>query len=263
MKADFQSWSSLPLTIAGRVQSVKMNVLPKYLYLFQCLPLFLTKSFFQLVNTSITSFIWNNKVPRVKKGLLERGHDVGGLALPSFIHYYWAANIQKILFWLHVPDTEWCTLEAHSCHSSSLPALVYPSLPTKWSRFTSNPIVLSTLKIWAQFQNHYKFTSPCPLGPICKNHLFPASSLDLTFIQWDRKQLSCFKSLYCKEGFDSFDNLCQNMIFHAVTFLDISKYATVLKHCSLLSRSSLLRQHGRRWPSSVRKKVWYHGYILN
>ena len=102
MKADFRRWSSLPLTIAGKVQSVKMNVLRKYLYLFQSLPLFLTKSFFQSVNTSITSFTWNNKFPTVNKGLLQRGRDVGGL--PSFIHYYWAANLQNILFWLHVPD---------------------------------------------------------------------------------------------------------------------------------------------------------------
>lgn len=178
MKADFQRWSSLPLTIAERVQSVKMNVLTKYLYLFQCLPLFLTKYFFHSVNTFITSFIWKNKVPRVNKGLLQRG-----LALPSFIHYYWAANLQKILLRLRAPDTDWCTLEAHSCHSSSLPALVYSSLPTKWSRFTSNPLVLSTLRIWDQFRNHYKFTSPSPLSPICKNHLFPASSLNLTFTQ--------------------------------------------------------------------------------
>jgi len=137
---------------------------------------------------------------------------VGGLALPSFIHHYWAANLQNILFWLHVPNTGWCTLEAQSAqsnHSSCLPALVCSSLPTKWSRFTSNPIVLSTLRIWAQFRNHYKFASPSPLSPICNNHLFPASSLDLTFTQWGRKKLSCFKSLYCKEGLDSFDNICQ------------------------------------------------------
>ena len=87
--------------------------------------------------------------------------------------------------------------------------------------------------------------SPLPPSLIRKSHiftnnLFTASSLDLTFTQWGRKQLSCLKSLYCKEGFDSFENICLSN--------DLSRrfYATVSKHCSLLSLSSLLRQHGKK-----------------
>ena len=45
IKADLQRWSTLPLSLAGRVQTIKMNVLPRFLFLFQCLPLFLTSLF--------------------------------------------------------------------------------------------------------------------------------------------------------------------------------------------------------------------------
>ncbi len=46
IKSDFQRWGSLPLLLLGRINSVKMNVLPQFLFLFQCLPLFLPKHFF-------------------------------------------------------------------------------------------------------------------------------------------------------------------------------------------------------------------------
>ncbi|XP_072135984.1 MTOR-associated protein MEAK7 isoform X2 [Mobula birostris] len=207
MKADFERWRSLPLTIAGRIQSVKMTILPRFLYLFQCLPVFLSKLFFKSVDQAITSFIWENKVPRVNKRILQRGRDVGGMGLPSFIHYYWASNIQKVLFWLHRPDIIWCLLESRSCHSSSLPALVYSSLPLKSSQFTSNPVVLSTLKIFNQSRCHYKFISASVLGPIHKNHLFPPSTFDSAFRQWGLNGLMRIKDLYTDNIFDSFDNL--------------------------------------------------------
>lgn len=250
MKADFQRWGSLPLTLAGRIQSVKMNILPKFLYLFQCLPLFLTKSFFRSVNQSITSFIWANKVPRVNKGFLQRSRDVGGLALPSFIHYYWAANVQKVLFWLHLPDTSWCVLEGQSCCSSSLPALVYSSLPIKMSQFTSNPIVLSTLRIWTQFRCHYKFTSASLLGPISRNHLFPPSSLDLTFTQWSRKGLTCFKNLYSNDTFDSFDNLCGKYDLPRSNFF---RYLQI-RHCT--------NTHFPSFPALPPETVWERMTLL-
>lgn len=207
MKADIERWHTLPLTLAGRIQSVKMTILPKFLYLFQSLPVFLPKSFFHLISQSISSFIWENKIPRVNKNILQRTRDVGGLGLPSFIHYYWASNIQKILFWLHLPETNWCLIESQTCFSS-LPALVYSSLPLKTSQFTSNPVILSTLKIFNQFRCHYKFTSASVLGPIYKNHLFPPSMLDSLFRQWSSSGLERFKDLYVDDSFNSFENLC-------------------------------------------------------
>ena len=41
---DFQRWSALPVTLAGRVNTVKMTILPRFLYLFQMIPIILTKS---------------------------------------------------------------------------------------------------------------------------------------------------------------------------------------------------------------------------
>lgn len=193
---------------------------------------------FNSVNQFITSFIWGNKVPRVNKCTLQRGREVGGLGLPSFIHYYWASNIQNILFWLHRPDTDWCLLESQSCYSSSLPALVYFSLPLKPSQFTSNPVVLSTLNFFNQFSCHCNFTSASVLCPI--HHLVtiysPPTTLDSTFRQWGLNGLMCIKDLYNNNIFDSFDNLHKK---HGLRHNHFFKYRQVrhfaMKKMSLFS----------------------------
>lgn len=43
VKSDLQRWNYLPLSLPGRIQIIKMNVLPRYLYVFQCLSFFLPK----------------------------------------------------------------------------------------------------------------------------------------------------------------------------------------------------------------------------
>ena len=54
---DFKRWNSLPLSLIGRINVVKMNVLPRFLLLFQCTPLFLPKKFFKSLDETITSFL--------------------------------------------------------------------------------------------------------------------------------------------------------------------------------------------------------------
>lgn len=39
LKTDLLKWKDLPLSLIGRVNIIKMNVLPKFIYLFQSIPL--------------------------------------------------------------------------------------------------------------------------------------------------------------------------------------------------------------------------------
>jgi len=96
---DLTRWSILPLSLAGRISIIKMNILPKFLFLFQCIPYFLTKTFFTKLDSLISPFIWNNETPRIRKLFLQRPKINGGMASPNFLIYYWAANIKSVLCW--------------------------------------------------------------------------------------------------------------------------------------------------------------------
>lgn len=101
---DFSRWSHLHLSLAGRVNIIKMNILPKFLFLFQCIPIFINKSFFRQLDREIGRFIWNKKPPRIKKDFLQRPKHVGGMGLPNFQYYYWACNIRTLSFWGQPPE---------------------------------------------------------------------------------------------------------------------------------------------------------------
>uniref|UniRef100_A0AAR2KLP1 Reverse transcriptase domain-containing protein n=1 Tax=Pygocentrus nattereri TaxID=42514 RepID=A0AAR2KLP1_PYGNA len=205
--SDIQRWGNLPLSLIGRINVIKMNILPKFLFLFQSIPLFLPKHFFDSLDQIICSFIWGGKPPRLRKIMLQRSRLSGGLALPNFQVYYWSAHIHKICYWLVSPGSSWCKIESSSCKDSSLSALLYSSLPTKPSLYTDNQVVLNTLKIWYQFRRHFKFNSASSLSPLHNNHLFPPSILDSAFSLWADKGITQCKHLYVDGVFDSFANL--------------------------------------------------------
>uniref|UniRef100_A0AAR2IWT2 Reverse transcriptase domain-containing protein n=1 Tax=Pygocentrus nattereri TaxID=42514 RepID=A0AAR2IWT2_PYGNA len=98
IKQDLKCWRTLPISLGGRINTVKMNILPRFLYLFQCIPIFLTKSFFLLIDKLISAFIWNGKNAHIRKSILQRHREHGGLSLPNFQYYYWAAN-NVMLYW--------------------------------------------------------------------------------------------------------------------------------------------------------------------
>lgn len=128
--------------------------------------------FFSRLDSTILNFIWGGKNPRICKSLLQRSRSHGGLGPPNFQLYYWAANLHKIALWILDMDSDWVHLEAISCHSSSLKALVCCSLPLKPTQHSSNPIVINTLKILQQVRHQFGWTSlPLPT-PICNNQLF-------------------------------------------------------------------------------------------
>uniref|UniRef100_A0AAY5JXW3 Reverse transcriptase domain-containing protein n=1 Tax=Esox lucius TaxID=8010 RepID=A0AAY5JXW3_ESOLU len=128
IKENLNRWSTLPLSLAGRINSVKMVTLPKILYLFQTVPIFIPKSFFKELDRHISTFIWNKTMPGVRKTVLQRCKENAVLALPNFLYYYWAANIHKLVIWYGASigggSPSWCLMEQHSCSSVSLASML-------------------------------------------------------------------------------------------------------------------------------------------
>ena len=206
-------WSSLPHSLVGRVDLIKMIVLPKCLYLFQNIPILIRKKFFKTLDQCIASLIWNGKSHRIKRQSLERPKGLAGLALPNFIYYYWACNIQKILFWMedYQPDTSeaWIHLECTGgpVHLGSV--LCTPSTLTPQTRLFSNPIVLNSVRIWSQFKRHFNLSTMSIHSPIVNNYHFPPSNLDSAFKIWMAKGITSTLNLFVQGKFVSFTQLSE------------------------------------------------------
>ena len=83
------------MSLVGCISSVKMISLPKFLYLFQALLLFIPGSFFQSLDSVISSYLWWGKPPWLNKNHLQKTKVAGGL--PNFLFYFWAANLLTAL----------------------------------------------------------------------------------------------------------------------------------------------------------------------
>lgn len=86
------------------------------------------QTIFKSLDRIISQFIWNKKSPRIKKDILQKPKAQGGLALPNFLLYYWAANIRAILYCCCTNNypLSWLQIEEASCGSFSLVPLVSP-----------------------------------------------------------------------------------------------------------------------------------------
>lgn len=211
-KLDFDRWSGLPLSLMGRVNLVKMVVLPKFLYLFSQIPVLIKKSFFRSLDQSISSFLWGNKKPRIGRSVLQLPKALGGLALPNFLHYYWSCNIHRLLYWINdTPDSPrpaWVDMELLSS-KHSLRSLVCSQLPLTVTKFSSNAIVVNSVKIWIQFRKSLGLHRASDLSPTLNNHLFSPSCTDLTFRSWFDKGITTFRDLYDCGIFVSFTALSE------------------------------------------------------
>ncbi len=72
LKQDVESWRSLPISMIGRINAVKIVSLPRFLYLFQNVPVFLPKSLFKTLDSIIMPFIWGFKNAHIYKTHLHK-----------------------------------------------------------------------------------------------------------------------------------------------------------------------------------------------
>ena len=150
LNQNIQFWNTLPIYMVGRINAIKMVVLPRFLYI----PVFIPLYYFKKLDTIISALICNNKKARISKKHLRKCRAEGGFGLPNFKLYYWGANLNALLYWQNGMPTvgsqggipSWLQIEISSCGSTSLPALLNNPAKTKTPPHINNPVILHSLQ---------------------------------------------------------------------------------------------------------------------
>jgi len=241
IKSDIHRWRNLKTSLQGRINTVKMNILPRFNFLFFMLPLGPPPSYFKDIHSMISSFIWDGRRPRVRLNTLQRPKLLGGLAVPNVELYYWSFQIRALSKWLDPQSTTaWRLIESAKILPHKLQDILFSSVTNKTIKESFGPIIANSIQVWKKAERWMggppKF---CRNTPLWHNQRLLCGNKPFNQPSWSSRGVNTLGDIYDTQG------LCSIQDLRTRFYLPASSYFVYLQ------LRSALKMYGVPWNSPL------------